>query len=68
MIVLMQRQIHLNVLSIRDYLLYSDNNNITAEGLKLMPSCNWIQLKWLNLGYNIFIQVVTILAAAVLNC
>ena len=44
-ILLMQRQLPLSKLYVRNYSLYSDNNNITADGLRLMPNCNWIQLK-----------------------
>ncbi len=55
MILLMQRQFPLSHLYVSNYLLYSDNNNITVDGLRLMPNCNWIQIKYLYLGNNIFI-------------
>jgi hypothetical protein len=52
---LMQRQLPLNQLNVGNYLLYSDYNNITADGLRLMPDCKFSQLKYLVLGNNIFI-------------
>ena len=55
MILLLEKQLPLNKLYVGNFLLYSDGNNITAEGLRLMPNSNWIQLKWLELGNNIFI-------------
>ncbi len=45
MILLMQRQLPLNKLYFSNHSLYSDGNNIKAEGLRLMPNSNWIQLK-----------------------
>ncbi len=45
MILLLERQLPLNKLDVSNYLLYSGSNNITAEGLRLIPNCNWIQLK-----------------------
>ena len=68
MILLMQSQLPLNKLNVSNHSLYSGSNNIAAEGLRLMPNSNWIQLKQLDLGNNIFIQGKTILAAVVLNC
>ena len=61
----MQRQLPLKGLYFGNYLLYLDNNNITTEGLRFMPNCNFSQLKWLSLRNNIFIYVVIKLAAAV---
>ncbi len=55
MILLMQSQLHLNKLSVSHYLLYPDQINLTADGLRLMPNCNISQLKYLDLGNNIFI-------------
>ena len=55
MILLMQRQLPLNVLYVGNYSLYSDRNNITADGLRLMPNCNFIHLMSLYLSNNIFI-------------
>ncbi len=51
----MQRQLPLSKLYVGNYSLYSGNNNITVDGLRLMPNCNWIQLKYLDLGNNILI-------------
>ena len=45
MILLMQRQLPLSQLDVCNYSLYSGDNNITADGLKLMPNCNFSQLK-----------------------
>ena len=55
MILLMQRQLPLSQLDVCNYSLYSGDNNITADGLRLMPNCNWIQMKYLHLRNNIFI-------------
>ena len=55
MVLLLERQIPLSKLDVRNYFLYSDGKNITADGLRLMPKCNWVQLKYLNLSNNIFI-------------
>jgi hypothetical protein len=55
MILLVERQLPLNVLDVSNYLLYSDENNITADGLRLMPNGNLSQLKYLVLRNNIFI-------------
>jgi hypothetical protein len=55
MILLLERQLPLNNLDVSNHSLYSGSNNITAEGLRLMPNGNWIQLKLLYLGNNIFI-------------
>ena len=55
MILLMQRQLPLSELYVRNYSLYSANNNITADGLRLMPNCNFSHLKSLDLSNNIFI-------------
>jgi hypothetical protein len=35
----MERQLTLNRLDFCIYLLYPASNNITAEGLRLMPNC-----------------------------
>ncbi len=55
MILPMQRQLPLNKLDVSNHSLYSGINNITAEGLRLMPNRNLSHLKWLKLGNNIFI-------------
>jgi hypothetical protein len=55
MILLMQSQLLLSNLYVSNYSLYSDYNNITADGPRLIPNCNWIQLKLLDLSNNIFI-------------
>ncbi len=55
MILLLEKQLPLNCFDVSNHLLYSGSNNITAEGLRLMPNSNWIQLKLLYLGNNIFI-------------
>jgi hypothetical protein len=55
MILLMQKQLFLIQLNVCNYSLYSDNNNITADGLRMMPNFNCIQLKYLHLSNNIFI-------------
>ncbi len=53
-IVVMQRSLPLNILHVRNYLFYSGKNNITAEGLRLMPNCNFARLTSLELSKNIF--------------
>jgi hypothetical protein len=55
MILLMEKQLPLNQLGVSNYLLYSDSNNITVEGLRPMPNSNSIQLKQLDLGNNIYL-------------
>ncbi len=50
----MEKKLTLNILYVSNYSLYSDNNDITVDGLRLMPNCNWIQLKFLGLRNNIF--------------
>ncbi len=54
MILLTQRQLPLDWLYVDNYLSYSDKNHITAEGLRMMPNCNFNQLKKLRLGNDIF--------------
>jgi hypothetical protein len=61
----MQKQLPLTDFRLSNYLLYSEQNNITADGLRLMPDCKLNQLKNLRLGNNIFIKSKTILAAGV---
>jgi hypothetical protein len=55
MLFLLERQLPLNGLSVCKYLLYVDTNQITVEGLQLMPNSHFSQLNYLNLGHNIFI-------------
>jgi hypothetical protein len=64
---LIQRQLPLHRLDVGNYLLYSAANNITAEGLRLLPNYNMSQIKHLNLGINILIKDLTILVAVVSN-
>ncbi len=55
MLLLMQKQLLLSQLDVGKYLFDSANNNITQEGLRLMPNCNFSRLKLLSLRNNIFI-------------
>jgi hypothetical protein len=50
MIYLVERQLPLHTLSACNNLLYAGQNNIAAEGLRLMPNCNFLQLKQLDLS------------------
>ncbi len=56
---LMERQLPLNKLSVCNYLLNSDKNNIAAVGLKSMPNCSFSHLCWLKLSDNEFMQIKT---------
>ncbi len=68
MMLLLDKQLPLTWLSVSKYLVNSDKNNITAEGLILMPTSNFAQLNCLVLSNDIFIKVITKLAAVVFNC
>ncbi len=54
-ITVLEKQLPYSKLDVGNYLLYSDDNNITVDGLRLMPNCNFSHLKWLVLRNNIFI-------------
>jgi hypothetical protein len=68
MMLLLDKQLPLTWLSVSKYLVNLDKNNITAEGLRLMPTSNLAQLNCLVLSNDIFIKVITKLAAVVFNC
>ncbi len=54
-ILVLEKQLPLDKLYVGNYLLHTDNNNITVDGLRLMPNCKFSHLKWLVLRNNIFI-------------